>query len=122
MQGDCEHTLVSAEDGRCSVALMHIQVDYERFANQAIRLQPADCDSDVIDGAESFSMARKCMMETTSDTKTDTIPQSVSGRANTAAGHQPERFHHFPRVGDFQPHYVLKTQRAVSKGVHPPAL
>ena len=49
------------------------------------------------------------------------MPSSSASRAArvVAAGRQPERFHHLPRVGDLQPQDVLVGERTVAQLGHP---
>ena len=73
---------------------MDVAIDHHGAPDQAVVLQPADGDGDIVDRAEAFAVRGKCMVETAAEIEADAFLEREPRRQNGAPGRQPESFHH----------------------------
>src|SRR5262245_5096479 len=104
MDGEGKHRTVVAKNVRRAVAMMDVGVHDNRLFDDALRLETADGDSDVMNRAESFAVVGVRMMETSAQVAGKTIAKSQLAGENRTAGGQPHSLHQFRRIRHFQLH------------------
>src|SRR2546423_11008634 len=119
LNGDGEDGWVIGENGRGSVAVMHIAVDYHGALDQAIALRNLDRDCYVIDGAESLAMSAIGVMKSAADVVTDALFQCHLGRERGSARGCNEGARHLFRPRDLQSRDFEVTQRSGFQAFNP---
>src|SRR5256885_3109656 len=77
MDGDGEDGVVVVKNGGGAVAVVDVSVDDNGFANGAISLQAADCDRDVVNGAEALAMIGVGVVKAAAEVGSETIAESA---------------------------------------------
>src|SRR6266481_1709038 len=110
---------VAAKNSRCAVAMVHVGIDDERLADRTIRLEAADADGHIVDGAESFAVIRIGMMESAAEIATEAVTQCRLRGEDRAAGSEPEGFNELWRVRHLKPHFFAGGQGSGLQLTHP---
>src|SRR5215470_10077786 len=119
MDGEGKHRTVVAKNVRRAVAMMDVGVHDDGLFYDALRLETADSDSDVMNRAESFAVVGVRMMETPAQVAGKAIAKSQLARENRTAGGQPDSLHEFGRIRHFELHDFAGGQRAVPELADP---
>jgi hypothetical protein len=88
---------VRGEDGGGSIALVHVGIDNHCMVNDSLRLQRANRDGNIIDGAEPLPMVRKSVVVATAKVAGPAMDEGKVASQNGAAGVEQKAVSHFPR-------------------------
>src|SRR5258708_23790085 len=110
---------VAAKNRRCAVAMVHVGIDDERLADRTIRLEAADADGHIVDGAESFAVIRMGVMESAAEIATKAVTQCRLRGEDRAAGSEPGGFNQLLRVWHLKPHLFAGGQGSGLQLAHP---
>ena len=91
---------------------MDVAVEGHGGADFVVALHATDGNGHVVDHAESLTVIRKSVMESSAEADADFVSEALAGREDGAAGGEPERFCEVARVGDFHFHFFARAERA----------
>src|SRR5258707_1029439 len=109
----------AAKNSRRAVAMVHVGIDDQRLADRTIRLEAADADGHIVDGAESFAVIRMGVMESAAEIATKAVTQCRLRGEDRAAGGEPEGFNELRRVWHLKPHLFAGGQGSSLQLAHP---
>src|ERR1700732_4985302 len=113
MQRQRENVGIMAKDCCGAISLMYVGIDNQDLPQSAIGLQSPDSDGDIVDHAETFAMAGKCVVESAADVEAETVFKSTTRGEDRSACTEPKASHPSLGVRNFQSHPFACAQRVL---------
>ena len=99
--------------------MVHVGIHHDGFLDRAVRLQPSNGHGHVVDGAKPLAMFGIGMMKSAAEIRTESVAQRRLRSQDGSARRQPNGFHQFRRIRNFQTHDVAGRECAGFQFAHP---
>src|SRR6266404_6709874 len=104
MDGEGENGIIIAKYVSSAVAVVDVGVDDDGPFDEAVGLQTANGDGDIVDRAETFAVAGVGVVKAATEIAAEAITKSQLASKDGSTGCEPNGFGEFRRIRDFEFH------------------
>src|SRR5882762_2416105 len=112
MDGEGENGIVVAENVSGAVAVVNVGIDDDSLFDEAVGLQTANGDCDIVQCTEAFAVAGVSVVEAATEIAGEAVAKGELASKDGSTGCEPNSFGEFRRIRDFEFHDFAGSERA----------